>query len=172
MQSQSEKIATLCPGNRFVELCPGDLPLSEQDAVIELALAILQQRHQPGEQLKEPDAVRQHFQLKLSKYQNEHFGVLFLDSRHRIVADEILFQGTVDGCSVHSRVVAQRALALNASAVILYHNHPSGVCEPSRADKTITTRLVDALRLLDMRVLDHFVVSIDESFSFSEAGLL
>ena len=172
MKPKPDCVTPLFPDNRFSDLRPDDLNPSEQDAVISLTLAILRQRHEPGRKLDQPDTARQYFQLKLSEYQNEQFGILFLDNRHRIVADEILFQGTVNGCSVHSRVVAQRALALNASAVMLYHNHPSGVCEPSSADKTITTRLVDALRLLDVRVLDHFIVSATETFSFAESGLL
>jgi DNA repair protein RadC len=95
-----------------------------------------------------------------------------LDNRHRIIADEELFQGTIDGASVHPRIVVQRALEVNAAAVILYHNHPSGVAEPSSADENITLRLKDALALVDIRVLDHFVVSAAESTSFAEKGIL
>ena len=172
MKPKPDCVTPLFPDNRFSDLQPDDLHPSEQDAVISLALAILRQRHQPGQKLDQPDTVRQYFQLKLSEYQTEQFGMLFLDNRHHILADEILFHGTVNGCSVHPRVVVQRAMALNASAVMLYHNHPSGVCEPSTADKSITTRLTDALRLLDVRVLDHFIVSGTETYSFAESGLL
>ena len=97
---------------------------------------------------------------------------MFLDNRHRVLQVEEMFQGTIDGASVHPRVVVQRALEVNAAAVVLFHNHPSGVAEPSHADQAITRRLSDALALVDVRVLDHFVVAAGESVSFAESGLL
>ena len=95
-----------------------------------------------------------------------------MDNRHRIIAVRELFQGTIDGASIHPRVVVQQALETNAAAILLFHNHPSGVAEPSHADEAITRRLKDALALVDVRVLDHFVVSAGESISFAERGLL
>ena len=103
---------------------------------------------------------------------NEVFAAVFLDNRHRVIAFEELFQGTVDGASVHPRVVARRALALNAAALIACHNHPSGVAEPSLADRAITGRLRDALALVDVRLIDHFVVGDGEVVSFAERGWL
>ena len=103
---------------------------------------------------------------------NEVFAAVFLDNRHRVIAFEELFHGTVDGASVHPRVVARRALAHNAAALIACHNHPSGVAEPSLADRAITARLRDALDLVDVRLLDHFVVGDGEVVSFAERGWL
>ena len=103
---------------------------------------------------------------------NEVFAAVFLDNRHRVIAFEELFHGTVDGASVHPRVVARRALVHNAAALIACHNHPSGVAEPSRADRAITARLRDALALVDVRLLDHFVVGDGEVVSFAERGWL
>ena len=102
----------------------------------------------------------------------EVFGCLFLDNQHRVIDVGELFQGTIDGASVHPRVVVQQALALNAAAIVFFHNHPSGVAEPSHADEAITKRLKDALALVDIRVLDHFVVTAGECVSFAERGLL
>jgi DNA repair protein RadC len=100
------------------------------------------------------------------------FGALFLDNRHRVLEVAEMFQGTIDGASVHPRVVVQRALEVNAAAIVFFHNHPSGVAEPSHADEALTRRLREALALVDVRVLDHFVVAAGESVSFAERGLL
>jgi DNA repair protein RadC len=97
---------------------------------------------------------------------------VYLDNRHRIIDVAELFHGTIDGASVHPRVVVQQALELNAAAIIFYHNHPSGVAEPSHADEAITRRLKEALALVDVRVLDHFVVTAGESVSFANRGLI
>ena len=145
---------------------------ADKDALVALALAILQERHRPGATLTDPGASRDYLRLLLSERKNEVFGVIFLDNRNRVLAAEELFQGTIDGASVHPRVVVQRALEINAAAAILYHNHPSGVGEPSHADKAITRGLKDALALIDVRVLDHFVIAVEETISFAERGLL
>ena len=105
-----------------------------------------------------PSATREYLTTLLALEERELFLMLALDNRHRIVASEILFAGTIDGASVHPREVVKCALRHNATAVILSHNHPSGVAEPSQADELITTRLRDALALVDIRVLDHFIV--------------
>ena len=102
----------------------------------------------------------------------ESFGALFLDNQHRLIECTDLFAGTIDGASVYPREVVQAALTRNAAAVIFVHNHPSGVAEPSVADRQITRRLVDALALVDIRVLDHFVVGGSDTVSFAERGLL
>jgi len=119
-----------------------------------------------------PEATRDYLRLEIGERHNELFGVLFMDNRHRIIAKEELFYGTIDGASVHPRVVVARALTLNAAAVMFYHNHPSGVAEPSQSDLRITSRLKDALSLVDVRVLDHFIVSAEDSISFAERGLI
>ncbi len=111
-----------------------------------------------GPALGSPAAVRDYLRLKLVAEPNEIFAVVFLDSQHQVLAFEPLFKGTVDQTSVYPRVVVQRALALNASALILAHQHPSGTTEPSAADRAITERLKSALATVDVRVLDHFIV--------------
>lgn len=108
--------------------------------------------------------------LRLRPY--EVFVGLFLDNRHRVIAAEELFRGTIDGASVHPREVVRRALGHNAAALIVAHNHPSGVAEPSAADLALTRRLADALALIDVRVLDHFIVGDGEPLSLAERGLL
>jgi len=109
--------------------------------------------------------------LKVGGYESEQFAVAFLTQRHALIACETMFTGTIDGASVWPREIVKRALQLNAAAVVFAHNHPSGVSEPSTADVRLTTRLVDALRLVDVRVLDHIIVGAD-SFSFAEKGLI
>lgn len=119
-----------------------------------------------------PQAVRAYLQLMLANKEREAFACLFLDNRHRLIKYEELFYGTIDGATVHPREVVKQALRLNAAATIIAHNHPSGITEPSQADIQLTTRLKDALALVDVRLLDHFVVGVDEPVSFAERGLL
>ena len=127
-------------------------------------------RQQPV--LQNPNAVRDYLAIHYAGQEREVFGVMFLDNRHRLIAVEEMFLGTVDGASVHPREVVKRALKLNAAAVILAHNHPSGVAEPSQADELITARLRDALALVEIRVLDHLVVGGTTVTSFVERGLI
>jgi DNA repair protein RadC len=162
----------LVVGDRFASLTLSDLSESEQDSVKRLGLEVLAARYQVGTVLTSPASVREYLQLKLRDRKAENFGAVFLDNRHRVLCFEEMFQGTIDGAQVHPRVVVQRALEANAAAVILYHNHPSGVAEPSKADENITSRLKDALSLVDVRVLDHFVVGAEDVTSFAERGLL
>ncbi|MGT3860537.1 JAB domain-containing protein [Stenotrophomonas maltophilia] len=110
------------------------------------------------------------FRLRLGSEEREHFEAAFLNTRHQLIAVERLFSGTVDGAEVHPRIVVQRALALNASAVLLAHNHPSGNTEPSAADCALTARLKAALVLVDIRLLDHFVVTGAEVVSMASRG--
>lgn len=160
------------PPNRFTGLRREDLNDAEQASLISLAFDILAARHRPGTVLSSPLETRQYLQLALGTYKNEVFGAVFLDNRHRVLAFEELFFGTVDGTAVYPRVVVQRALELNAAAVIFTHNHPSGVAEPSRADEVLTQRLKEALAVVDVRVLDHIIVTSVETISFAERGLL
>lgn len=158
--------------DRLSGLTPADLNDVEKQSVITLAMKVLSIKHRAGRVLSKPDETRDFLRLRLADYRNEVFGCLFVDNRHRIIAVRELFQGTIDGASVYPRVVVQQAMEVNAAAVVFFHNHPSGVAEPSHADEAITRRLKDALALVDVRVLDHFVVSAGESVSFAERGLL
>ncbi len=158
--------------DRFADLVLSELNELEKQSLVALALTLLAQRHRPGEALCSPDETRRYLRMRLAERKNEVFGCLFLDNRHRIIEVVELFQGTIDGSAVHPRVVVQKALELNAAAILFYHNHPSGVAEPSQADEAITRRLKDALALVDVRVIDHLVVTAGESISFAERGLL
>ena len=119
-----------------------------------------------------PAAARNYLALRLGALEHELFVVILLDNRHRLIACLDLFRGTIDGASVHPREVVKEALRHNAAAVVLGHCHPSGVCEPSQADELITSRLREALALVDIRVLDHLIVAGGEVLSFAERGLL
>ncbi len=144
-----------------------------EDWIIQQAINLLEKRvFKAGPSLGSPTAVRDYLRLKLVEEPNEVFAVVFLDSQHQVLAYEPLFKGSVDQTSVYPRVVVQRALALNASALILAHQHPSGVTEPSTADRSLTDRLKAALAMVDIRVVDHFIVGKGNPFSFAEAGLL
>lgn len=131
--------------------------LSEAD-ILEAAEVIMNARFTVGVALESPAASGQFLKHKLGNYEREVFGVLFLDVRHRVIAFEELFQGALTGVSVYPREVVKRALQLNADACILAHNHPSGDSEPSMADVNITYTLIDACKLVGVRVLDHIVV--------------
>ena len=158
--------------DRFDGLSLSELNEEERQSLVALALTLLAERHRPGEVLDSPEKTRSYLRLRLAERKNEVFGCLFLDNRHRIIEVFELFQGTIDGASVHPRVVVQQALGINAAAIVFFHNHPSGVAEPSRADEAITCRLKEALALIDVRVIDHFVVTAGESVSFAERGLI
>lgn len=125
-----------------------------------------------GRALTAPALVREYLRTLLSGQDREYFVLLALDNRHRLVASEILFAGTIDGARVYPREVVRCALRHNAAAVVLAHSHPSGVLEPSQADELITARLKEALALIDVPVLDHFIVGDGQCSSFSEHGLL
>jgi len=125
-----------------------------------------------GETLTDPAKTRRFLKSRLRSYQQEVFACLFLDNQHRVIKFEELFQGTIDGASVYPREVVKKALAVNAAAVILAHNHPSGLAEPSQADIRITDKLKSALLLVDIRVLDHMIVGDGEVLSFAESGIL
>ena len=125
-----------------------------------------------GDVLSSPQQTRRFLQHHLGVRQREVFSCLFLDSQHRLIRCDDLFQGTLDGAAVYPREVVSRALQYSSAAVIFAHNHPSGVAEPSAADKRITERLQAALGLLDIRVLDHIIIGRGHEYSFAEAGLL
>ena len=142
------------------------------EEILAAARAVLTRRIRRGAVLSNPRSTRDFLRLHLAPLHHELFAVLFLDNRHRVIEFVPLFRGTIDGASVHPREVVKEALTRNAAAVILAHNHPSGVAEPSQADELITARLREALALVDIRVLDHLVVTAGEIVSFAERGLL
>ncbi|HUL13726.1 MAG TPA: DNA repair protein RadC [Methylococcaceae bacterium] len=141
-------------------------------AVLEMARRHLQEELARGNALTSPDLTRRYLASQLRAYAFEVFACLLLDNQHRVIRFEELFRGTIDGASVYPREVVKKALAFNAAAVIFAHNHPSGVAEPSEADKHITQKLKQALGLVDIRVLDHFIVGDGAAFSFAEHGLI
>jgi DNA repair protein RadC len=141
-------------------------------AVLELSRRYLHQVLVRGDPLESPEVTRQYLKTALRDRSNEVFACLFLDTRHRVIAFEELFYGTIDGATVYPRVVAEKALLHGAAALIVAHNHPSGISEPSLADQAITRRLKDALALLDIRLLDHFVVGDGTPVSMAARGML
>ena len=145
-------------------------PLTESQ-IVKAAVTLMSKKIDRGDALTSPDISRAYLHWRLRPLEYEVFVCLFLDNQNRVLKLEQLFRGTIDATSVYPREVAKRALQLNAAAVILAHNHPSGVAEPSIADKHITDRLKQALAMLDIRVLDHIIIG-DHSFSFAENGLI
>jgi DNA repair protein RadC len=160
--------------NAFIRDSEGGYQPASSAEIIRLAKNILISRLQRSEDIEvtSPDAVKKFLQLSLGGKEREVFGCLFLDTRHRLICFEELFFGTIDGASVHPREVVKAALRLNAAAVLFSHNHPSGVAEPSQADIAITTRLKSALALIDVRVLDHIIVTVEDSVSLAQRGYL
>jgi len=150
----------------------GTAKFAQLQAVLEMGRRHLSASLETGDPLTSPDLVRRYLSAQLRHRPHEVFAVLFLDNQHRLRAFDELFQGTIDGASVYPREVVKRALTHNAAAVILAHNHPSGVAEPSQADRRITERLQQALELVGVRVLDHMVVGDAEVISFAERGWL
>ena len=144
-----------------------------EDWIIQQAITLLENRvFKAGPALGSPAAVRDYLHLKLVAEPNEVFAVVFLNSQHQVLAYEPMFKGTVHSTTVHARPILQRALELNAAAVILSHQHPSGCTEPSSADRALTQTLRAALSLIDVRVLDHLIVGQGTPYSFAESGLL
>ena len=141
-------------------------------AIFEMSRRALLEEMQERDVLTSPQAVRQYLSLKIGALPREVFVGIFLDAQHRVLAIEELFSGTLTQASVYPREVVKSALRHNAAAMIFAHNHPSGVAEPSQADHTLTEALQAALKLIDIRVLDHFVVAGNQIVSFSERGLL
>lgn len=156
--------------DRFRSLNPALLSSAEKSSVVALALKVLSGRFRRGRCLNAPEDVQQFLRLKLSGRCHEVFGVIYLDTRHRLIRITELFNGTIDGAAIYPRVVVQKALENNAAAVILYHNHPSGVAEPSEADRDITLKLGRALALVDIRLVDHLVVTDGAFVSLAERG--
>lgn len=144
---------------------------ASSEEIIEAALSEVKRRFSRGTEITSPDKTKEFLQLKIGHLEHEVFAVLWLDTRHRVIAFDELFRGTIDGASVHPREVVKTALKHNAAACIFAHNHPSGVAEPSQADLRITEKLKEALAIVDVKSLDHVIVG-ENTCSFAERGLM
>jgi DNA repair protein RadC len=173
--SRFGSLGGLCRADRRVACAApgvGEAKFALLQAVMEMARRTLAQEMHAGDALNSPQAVRNYLRLTLRDKEYEVFCCVFLDAQNRVVAVEELFRGTLTQTSVYPREIVKRALAHNAAALILAHNHPSGVAEPSQADRLLTRRLSESLALVDIRVLDHFIVAGASSLSFMETGQL
>ena len=148
----------------------GPAKFAQLQAVLEMGRRHLAERMRQKTALENPQVVRDYLKAMLRHEPHEVFGCLFLDSKHQVLTFETLFRGSIDNTAVHPREVVKRSLANNAAAVILCHNHPSGNSDPSQADRLLTKRLQKALELIDVRVLDHFIVGDGEPLSMAECG--
>ena len=150
----------------------GAAKYAQLQAVLEMAKRHFKEILQRGNALTSPEITKAYLSAHLRGYTYEVFACLFLDNQHRVIQLDELFKGTIDGTSVYPREVVKQALYYNAAAVIFAHNHPSGITQPSQADKQITEKLRQALALFDIRVLDHFIIGDGEPYSFLEHGQL
>jgi DNA repair protein RadC len=149
----------------------GTYRAASTEEILDAARSAINRRFRRGKAITSPAESQEFLKLRLAHLEHEVFAVLWLDNRHRFIQYDELFRGTIDGSSVHPREVVKSALRHNAAACILAHNHPSGISAASNADRSITRRLVDALALVDVRVLDHIIVA-EDCLSFAETGLL
>jgi DNA repair protein RadC len=150
----------------------GPAKYAQLQAVLELARRSLKEELRASDTLTSPKVVKDYLRHSLGSKPHETFAVLFLDVKNRLIVCEELFRGTLTRTSVHAREIVKAALAHNAAGVILAHNHPSGNCEPSASDQVLTKMLKEALELVDVRVLDHVVVTVRDAYSFAENGLI
>jgi DNA repair protein RadC len=146
------------------------LTANDDDTILGAAEAILRKRLERLGAITDPTQASSFLRMRLAGLEHEEFHAIFLDTKHRILACEMLFRGTVDAAEIHPREVAKRALSLNAAAVIVAHNHPSGTPEPSAADRAVTARLKQALATIDVRMLDHIVVGAEGTTSLAARG--
>lgn len=149
-----------------------DRIVHENQLIEEVQLILDRRLFTRGPALTSPDTVAAYLKLQLAQQEHEVFSVIFLDAQHRVLAFEVLFHGSIDGASVYPRQVVKRSLAHNAAAAIFAHNHPSGCSAPSQADRVLTARLKEALALIEVCVLDHFIVSEGSPLSFAKHGWL
>jgi DNA repair protein RadC len=175
--SDAELLAILLrtgtPGHSAVDLARDVLKrFAELQAAIEIGRRQLTESLKAGPSLASPSATCDFLTAKLRDLEHEVFCCLYLDKRHRLIEFQEVFRGTIDGASVHPREIVKLALQRNSAAVIVAHNHPSGIAEPSQADELITQRVKEALALVDIRLLDHIIVGDGVSVSFAERGLL
>ena len=148
----------------------GEAKYISLQATLEMSRRYLAEKMNREDTLTNPESTRHYLIAKMRDYQREVFACVFLDNRNRVISYEELFFGTINGATVHARELVQQSLLLNASAVILAHNHPSGIAEPSNSDRELTVQLQKALSLIDVRVLDHVVVGDGTTVSFAEQG--
>ena len=168
----SQSIRSIEASSLLVRDAQGEYRSATSDEVVHAARQVLSRRVRRGSALSSPQAVREFLQIKLGALEHEVFAALLLDSQHRLIEYTELFRGTLAQTSVYPREVVKIGLVRNAAAMIFAHNHPSGVAEPSRADELLTQALKQALALVDVRVLDHFVVAGAATVAFAERGLL
>lgn len=144
------------------------------ERAIKKAFKLMEEEHPvyaTGKDFLNSEDTKKFWKLRLANRKNEQFDILFLNNQHQKIACETLFKGTIDAAAVYPRVIIQKILEHNAAAIILGHNHPSGICVPSQADKSITRKIQDACNTIDVRVLDHIIVG-SGTYSFSESGIL
>ena len=146
--------------------------LATADQILEAVRQAIEHKMQRGASFSSPAAVKEYLRAKLAGFEHEVFAVLFLDTQHRLIEYAEMFRGTIDSASVYPRELVKEALRLNAAAVVVSHNHPSGNPEPSRVDEVLTQRLKEALTLVDVRTLDHIIVAGNSTTSFAERGLI
>ena|SRR3984957_5867407 len=158
--------------NLFVRGADGAVEPASSQEILAAARQVLAHRVRRGAALTSPHKVREYLSMRLGFLDYEIFAVILLDRRHRVIEYVELFRGTIDGASVHPREIVKLALEKGASACLLIHNHPSGVADQSQADELITTRLVQSLALIDVRVLDHWIIGAGDVLSFAEKGLM
>lgn len=159
--------------NFKIKLPSGRYRAATVNEVLEAASEYVQERDaMTGITIKSPEATKDYLRGVYAGLEREKFGIMFLDNRHHVIGFEFMFSGTIDGTSVYPREVVKRALEVNAAAVILSHNHPSGIATPSEADERITRRLKSALELVEIRLLDHLIVGRDDITSLASRGLL
>ncbi len=156
----------------YIREAGGNYREADSEELIYAVRLALAKKIRKGPVMNSPSLVRDYLITKIGALEHELFGVLLLTNRHALIEDVELFRGTIDGAAVHPREVVKLALAKNAAAVILYHCHPSGETAPSQADEVITFRLREALGLVDIRVIDHFIIAGGDATSFAEKGLL
>ncbi len=173
MSSTSNSSADALASNALlVRDVNGQYRPANAEEVLQRARQVLSYRVRRGATMSSPQAVKDYLRLEIGTLEHEVFTVIFLDAQHRLLALKEMFRGTVSQTSVYPREVVKEALVLNAAAVVLAHNHPSGCAEPSRADEFLTQSLKAVLALMDVRVLDHLVVTLTDIVSFAERGLL
>ena len=146
--------------------------LATAEQILEAARQAIERKMQRGTSFTSPAAVKEYLCAKLAGFEHEVFAVLFMDTQHRLIEYREMFHGTIDSAEVHPREVVKEALRLNAAALVISHNHPSGNPEPSAADRVLTKRLREALSMVDVRVLDHIIVGGTKTTSFAERGLI
>ncbi len=150
----------------------GTAKFCQLQATLELSKRYLEQSLELEQAFTNPEQVKSFLKCQLSNQKREQFLVLFLNNQHQLLHSEVIFQGTINSSEVHPRIVVEKALAYQAAAVIFSHNHPSGLVEPSTADRQLTKQLAKALDLVDIRVLDHIIIAHSKCYSFAEHGIL